>query len=113
MNGDTFQLICSLITAIAGVIPTIVSVVILVRNIIKNKDWQQVCEIAKAAMTAAEDYAKEHPSMTGDEKLEFALEIVKKGLDAAGIVVDDALIKRIIEYIKQLCNWSKTVNCNK
>ena len=54
MNTDTFQLVCSLITAIAGVIPTIVSVVLLVRNIIKNKDWQQVCEIAKAAMTAAE-----------------------------------------------------------
>lgn len=110
MNADTFQLVCSLITAIAGVIPTIVSVVLLVRNIIKNKDWQQVCEIAKAAMTAAEDYAKEHPEMTGEQKLDFALEIIKKGLYAGGIAFDDALIKRIIEYINELCKWTKTVN---
>lgn len=110
MNADTFQLICSLVTAIAGVIPTIVSVVLLVRNIIKNKDWQQVCEIAKAAMTAAEDYAKEHPEMSGEQKLDFALEIIKKGLNAAGIKFDEALIKQIIDYINQLCSWTKTVN---
>ena len=109
MNAD-LRLILDLIVAICGIIPTIVTVVCLVKNIIKNKNWKLVEEIAMEAMTAAEKYAAEHPEMTGEDKLEMALTAIKTGLAAAGVKVDEALIKQIIAYIQEMCKWSKTVN---
>lgn len=107
---DKISLICTLITTIVGVIPTIVSVIVLVRNIIKNKDWEMIKKIAQEAMTSAEEYAKEHSGMTGEDKLNMALEAVKKGLAAANISFDENSIKKIVEYINQMCAWTKTVN---
>ena len=100
-----WQEILGLVTAIVSLIPTIVSVVILIRNIIKNKNWSLVMSIADAAMKKVEDYSREHPGMSSDEKLEMALQAIKAGLGVAGIKFDDALIKRIIEYIKQSISW--------
>ena len=68
--------------------------------------------MAKQAMSSIEDFAKTHPEMTSEDKLNLALDVIKNGLAAAKIKVDDALIKQIIEYIKQMCSWSKTVNTN-
>ncbi len=107
---DKISLICTLITTIVGVVPTIVSVIVLVRNIIKNKDWEMVKKIAQEAMTSAEEYSREHPGMTGEDKLDMALEAVKKGLAAANISFNENSIKKIIEYINQMCAWTKTVN---
>lgn len=107
---DKFTLICTLITTIAGVIPTIVSLVMLVRNVIKNKDWELIKKIAQEAMTTVEEYANTHPEMSGEDKLNMALEAVKAGLGAAGIKFDENLIKQIVAYIQEMCKWSKTVN---
>jgi len=100
-----WQEILGLVSAIVTVIPTIVSVVLLIRNIIKNKDWAAIMDISDAAMRKVEEYSKEHPGMTSDEKLEMALEAIKAGLGVAGIKIDKALIKRIIDYIKQSISW--------
>lgn len=106
----TFEQVCELITLICGVIPTIVAVVVLIRNIIQNKNWSLVEKIILEAMTAAEEYAKEHPGMTGEEKLDFALVTIKSGAQAAGITIDENLLKKIIAYIEKMCAWSKKVN---
>lgn len=107
---DKFNLICDLIVAIAGVVPTIIALVYLVKNIIKNKDWTLVMKMAMEAMTVVEKYAEEHPEMTSDDKLNMALEAIKKSCEAAGVKVNADLIKRIIEYISEMCSWAKTVN---
>lgn len=107
---DKFSLICDLIVAIAGVIPTIISLIYLVKNIIENKNWSLVMKMAMEAMTAVEEYAETHPEMTSDDKLNMALEAIKKSCAAAGVKVDANLIKRIIEYISEMCSWAKTVN---
>lgn len=109
MNID-WTVIRDIIVAVCGLIPTIVSVVCLIVNIIKTKNWQLVEEMAKQAMSSVEEFAKTHPEMTSEDKLNLALEAIKSGLAAAKIKVDDALIKQVIEYIKQMCSWSKTVN---
>lgn len=111
---DKILLIVELIGAVCALIPTLVSVYYLIKNIIKNKDWDLVKKIAMSAMSAAERYAEEHPGMSGEEKLDFALEIIKSGLAEAGIKTDPELIKRIVAYIEEMCKWSKTVNitCN-
>jgi len=107
---ETFTLICNLIITVCGVIPTVVTVILFVKNLIEQKNWKAIEPIVKAAMTAAEEYAKEHPGMSGEEKLDFALATIKGGLDAAGIAFDEKLVKQIVAYINELCKWSKTVN---
>jgi hypothetical protein len=97
--------IVNLVVAIASLVPTLVSIVVLIINIIKNKDWKLVMTIADEAMKTVELYSMDHPGMTSDEKLEMAIESVKSGLGVAGIKVDAALIKRIAEYIKESISW--------
>ena len=109
----TFEQVCDLITLICGIIPTIVAVVVLIKNIIQNKNWSLVEKIILEAMAAAEEYAKEHPEMTGEEKLDFALVAIKSGAQAAGITIDEKLLKKIIAYIEKMCTWSKKVTCDK
>ena len=109
---EKVQIITNLIIAICGLIPTLVSLVCLIKNIIKNKNWKLVQKIALNAMTAVEEYATEHPGMTGEQKLEMALTGVKAGLTAAGIAFDENLVKQVIAYINEMCGWSKTVNKN-
>lgn len=107
---DKFELICNLIVAILGIVPTVVSLVLLIKNIIVNKNWSLVTKIAQTAMSSVEEYSAAHPGMTGEDKLNMAIEAVKAGCGAAGIKVDDILIKKIVDYIGDLCSWSKTVN---
>jgi len=109
---EKFSLICDLVIAIIGVIPTIISLIYLVRNIIKNKNWNMIMKMAMEAMTAVEAYAIANPNMTSEDKLNMALEAIKKACGSAGITVDDILIKQIIDYISEMCSWAKTVNTN-
>lgn len=97
--------ITNLIIAVVSIIPTIVSVVMLIINIVKNKNWNLVMDIADAAMRKVEEYSKLHPGMSPDDKLNMALEAIKAGLDVAGIKLDTALLQRIIDYIKQSISW--------
>lgn len=108
---EKLEVILGLITAICSIIPTILSVFYLIKNIIQNKNWALVQNIAKDAMSTVESYAKDHPDMTGDEKLEMALKAVESGLAVAGIKFDAALVEKIKAYIQEMCKWSKTVNC--
>lgn len=97
--------IINLVIAIVSIIPTLVSVVILVVNIIKNKNWKLMMAIADEAMKTVEEYSKLHPGMSSDDKLNMAIESVKSGLAIAGIKVDAAAIKRVVGYIKQSIDW--------
>lgn len=105
--------ICSLIGVIGGLIPTGIALYNKIKEIIQNKNWTLAMKIAMEAMTEAEEYAKLHPEMTGEDKLEMAIKIVKAGLTAAGIEVSNELIDRLVQYINDLCAWSKTVNVKK
>lgn len=102
--------ICTLIGLIGGLIPTVIMLVKKIREIIKNKDWQTIVGMIKDSMTVVEEYAKRHPEMTSEDKLNMCIEGVKAACARVGIQLDEELIKKIIETIKDLCSWSKTVN---
>lgn len=106
---EKLQIALDLIVAILGIIPTVVAGIALIRTIIKNKNWTAVANIAKDAMSAVEQLATQ-TDMSGEEKLNLALEIIKKNCTANGIAIDDSLTSKIIEYIAELCKWSKTIN---
>lgn len=107
---DKLELICELIITVAGVIPTLVSLVLLIKNTIAQKNWELIMKIAQAAMSEVETYSAEHPDMTSDDKLNMALEVISAGCTAAGIDLDVELLKQIKAYIEEMCKWSKTVN---
>ena len=107
---EKILLVIQLIAAVCALVPTLVSVFALIKNIIKNKNWTLIMKIANSAMSAVESYSNEHPVMTSEEKLEMALEAIKVSCQAVGIVLDEANLQRIVDYITEMCAWAKTVN---
>ncbi|MDY2737671.1 phage holin, LLH family [Intestinibacter sp.] len=107
---EKILLVVELIGAVCALVPTLVSIFALIKNIIKNKNWALIMKIANSAMSTVEAYSKEHPGMTSEEKLEMALEVIKTSCQTAGIALDEANLQRIVEYIAEMCTWAKTVN---
>ena len=107
---EKILLVVQLIGAVCALVPTLVSIFALIKNIIKNKNWALIMKIANSAMSTVEAYSKEHPGMTSEEKLEMALEAIKASCQTAGIALDEANLQRIVEYIAEMCAWAKTVN---
>ena len=107
---EKILLVVELIGAVCALVPTLVSIFALIKNIIKNKNWTLIMKIANSAMSAVESYSNEHPVMTSEEKLEMALEAIKASCQTAGIALDEANLQRIVEYIAEMCAWAKTVN---
>ena len=107
---EKILLVVELIGAVCALVPTLVSIFALIKNIIKNKNWALIMKIANSAMSAVESYSNEHPGMTSEEKLEMALEAIKASCKTAGIALDEANLQRIVEYIAEMCAWAKTVN---
>lgn len=91
---EKVNLICDLIVAVCGIIPTLISVYLLIYNTIKERNWKTVEVIAKSAMTATENYSKEHPGMTSDDKLNMALTAIKAGLTSVGIECSADLLEK-------------------
>lgn len=104
------QLIIELVIALIGVVPTVVSLVTLVIKMIKDKNWVAVAKFAQDAMSQAEAYAIGHPGMSGKDKLDMALSIVKQTCAANNISLDEVALQKVIAYIEELIKWSKTVN---
>ncbi len=104
------QLVLELVIALVGVVPTVVSLVTIVVKMIKDKNWTAIAKFAQDAMSQAEAYAAEHPEMTGKDKLDFALTLVKQACAANNIALDEEALKKVIAYIEELIKWSKTVN---
>ena len=107
---EKILLVVELIGAVCALVPTLVSIFALIKNIIKNKNWALIMKIANSAMSTVEAYSKEHPGMTSEEKLEMALEVIKTSCQTAGIALDEANLQRIVDYITEMCSWAKTVN---
>ena len=107
---EKILLVVELIGAVCALVPTLVSIFALIKNIIKNKNWALIMKVANSAMSTVEAYSKEHPGMTSEEKLEMALEVIKTSCQTAGIALDEANLQRIVEYIAEMCAWAKTVN---
>lgn len=102
----TFGEICTLITTLATTLPAIVTAIIAVVNIIKNKQWDAIKEIADRAMKEVEEYSKTHTDIKGDAKLDMAVEIVAdECARLAGVKFDKAMIENVKKYIRSSIDW--------
>lgn len=108
-----FEIIPAFLIAAASIVATVCAFVVVIKNTIKNKNWAHLLTIAQGAMSAAEEEAKKRPSMTSDDKLEFALAAIEGACKAANIKLDSKALDDLVAYIKQMCAWAKTVNAGK
>lgn len=99
------SLLVGLIGAIGALIPVIIKLVKTLKEIVKNKNWNEIKDIAKAAMTTVEEYHKSHPEMSSDDKLNMALDIIQAGCKEIGVEIDDATLENLVSYIKQTISW--------
>ena len=79
-------LIVGLIGAIAALVPTIIKMVKALRELIKNKQWQKIVELAINAMKEAEGLFQE-----GTDKLEYAMKTLKAACKELNNELDDIL----------------------
>lgn len=105
---DFVKFLPELISAISAV----VAFIMLIVKTIKEKNWKLIAEIAKQVMADVEEFAKEHPDMSSEDKLNMALEGIKTAMGATGIAFNEETIKKLIDYITEMCKWSKKVNNN-
>lgn len=92
--------IIGFIGAIVALIPVSIKLVKRGKELIKNKDWAKIKEIADTAMKTAESTGK-----TGAEKKEIVIAAVKAGCAEAGIIIDEKLLKDLADYIDTTIEW--------
>ena len=102
-------LIAGLVGAIAALVPTLINLFKALSEIVKNKNWQALKDIAKAAMAEVEEHYRTHPEMTGDDKLNMAIEIVVAGAKEINVEITEETIKNLVNYINETIKWANSM----
>lgn len=99
-------LIIGLVGAIAALIPTLIKLFNSLKEIAKNKNWTKLISIAMEAMKDVERHYRENPNMTGEQKLDMALEIIKESSASLNVTISDKEVDDLIEYINETIKWA-------
>ena len=99
-------LIVGLIGAIAALIPTLIKLCNSLKEIAQNKNWNKLVSIAMEAMKDVEKHYRANPDMTGEQKLDMALEIIKKSSANLDVTISDKDINDLIKYINDTIKWA-------
>jgi hypothetical protein len=99
-------LIVGLVGAIATLVPTLIKLFNAFKEIAKNKNWQALKDIAKAAMKEVEEHYRLHPEMTSEEKLNMAIEVIIAGAAEIDVEVNEDTIRDIVKYINETIQWA-------
>lgn len=102
--------ICGLIGAVAALIPTVIKLFKTIKELVKTKNWNVLKTAAKAAMQEVEEYSREHPEMTSEEKLDMAIETIQKASITLGVEITDEVIENLITYIEETIKWVNKMN---
>ena len=89
-----FTLIGACIGLIAGLIPVIIKLVKAFKVIVKNKQWTEITEAIKKAITAAEASGK-----TGAEKKTMVIKAAQEFCKSIDVDFTDDLAKQISDFI--------------
>lgn len=97
--------IVGFVVAVAALIPTAVKMVKRGAELMKNKDWLKIQEIAMAAMREAEASGKK-----GSEKQQMVIDAVIAGCKQAEIEINEEDLKNLVEYIDGTIKWFNSMN---
>ena len=99
-------LIAGLIGAIAALVPTLIKLFNTMKELIQNKNWQALKDIAKNAMKEVEEYYRVHPDMTSQQKLDMAIELIITSAAIINIEIDEQTIRNLVKYIEDTIKWA-------
>lgn len=102
-------LIAGLVGAIAALVPSLIKLFKALKEIVKNKNWQALKDIAKVAMQEVEKHYRANPSMTSKQKLDMAIDLIIEGAKEINVEIDEATIESLIEYIEKTIKWANTM----
>lgn len=98
--ANLITFIAGFVIAVAALVPTAVSLVKKGAELMKNKNWSKIKDIAMAAMKEAEASGKK-----GSEKQQMVIDAVVAGCKEAGIEVSENDLKKLADYINETIGW--------
>ena len=99
-------LIVGLIGAIAALVPTLIKLFKTIKELVANKNWAKLTQIAMNAMQEVEVEYRKNPNMSSQEKLDMAIEIIQSSAAQMGVEVTDELIDNLVKYINDTIKWA-------
>jgi|GEM_PF-6053595 len=93
------------VAAIAALIPTVRKLVKKGAELVKDKNWSKIKEIALAAMKEAEASGKK-----GSEKQQMVIDAVVAGCKEAEIEINEEDLKNLVKYINETIEWFNGMN---
>ena len=97
-----------LIGSIAALLPTAIKLFKALKEIVKNKNWQKILELADNAMELAEI-----TSLHGSDKRDLVINTVRKGCSELDIELNEELVENLIKYIDESIQWLNRMNNSK
>ena len=97
-----------LIGSIAALIPTAIKLFKALKEIVKNKNWQKILELADNAMELAEI-----TSLHGSDKRDLVIETVRTGCSELDIELNEELVENLIKYIDDTIQWLNRMHNSK
>ena len=97
-----------LIGSIAALIPTAIKLFKALKEIVKNKNWQKILELADNAMELAEI-----TSLHGSDKRDLVINTVRKGCSELDIELNEELVENLIKYIDDSIQWLNRMHNSK
>ena len=97
--------IAGFVAAIAVLIPTARKLVKKGAELVKDKNWSKIKEIALAAMKEAEASGKK-----GSEKQQMVINAVVAGCKEAEIEISEEDLKNLVKYINETIEWFNGMN---
>ena len=98
-------LICGLLGSIATLIPVLIKLFKTLKEIVSNKNWKQILQIANRAIKVAEA-----TGLPGANKQQMVIDAIVKECQEFDIEVTDKMITDIIDYIKDTVKWFNDMN---
>lgn len=93
------------IAAIAALIPTVIKLVKKGAELMKDKNWSKIKDIALVAMKEAEASGKK-----GSEKQQMVIDAVVAGCKEAEIEISEEDLKNLAKYIDETIEWFNSMN---
>lgn len=97
-----------LIGSMAALIPTAIKLFKALKEIVKNKNWQKILELADNAMELAEI-----TSLHGSDKRDLVIETVRTGCSELDIELNEELVENLIKYIDDTIQWLNRMHNSK
>ena len=97
--------IAGFVGAVAVLIPTVIKLCEKGAELMKNKNWSKIEDIALAAMKEAEASGKK-----GSEKQQMVIDAVVAGCKEAEIEISEEDLKNLAKYIDETIEWFNNMN---